>query len=145
MMERLDRVSFLRSSKHLLLRITIFSLLFSLACSSKPPQQSRTPPTERPSTQTSAPQAGGLPSWLAPDEDGQWTMPAKNYASTRFSGLSEINTENVKNLKVAWTFSTGVNRGQEAAPIVAGGTMYVVTPYPNILYALDLKNQGAMK
>ena len=70
-------------------------------------------------------------------------MPAKNYASTRFSGLSEINTENVKNLKVAWTFSTGVNRGQEAAPIVVGNTMYVVTPYPNILYALDLTKPGA--
>ena len=97
----------------------------------------------RPSTQTSAPQAGGLPSWLAQDEDGQWTMPAKNYASTRFSGLSEINTENVKNLKLAWSFSTGVNRGQEAAPIVAGSTMYVVTPYPNILYALDLTKPGA--
>ena len=49
------------------------------------------------------------------------------------------------NLKVAWTFSTGVDRGQEAAPIVVGDTMYVVTPYPNILYALDLKNNGAMK
>ena len=72
-------------------------------------------------------------------------MPAKNYAATRFSGLDEINTGNVKNLKVAWTFSTGVNRGQEAAPIVVGDTMYVVTPYPNILYALDLKNPGATR
>jgi PQQ-dependent dehydrogenase (methanol/ethanol family) len=72
-------------------------------------------------------------------------MPAKNYASTRYSGLTEINTDNAKNLKVAWTFSTGVNRGQEAAPLVVGKTMYVVTPYPNILYALDLENQGAVK
>lgn len=72
-------------------------------------------------------------------------MAAKNYQNTRFSGLDEINAENVKNLKVAWTFSTGVNRGQEAAPIVVGDTMYVVTPYPNILYALDLKNSGATK
>ncbi|PYS99977.1 MAG: PQQ-dependent dehydrogenase, methanol/ethanol family, partial [Acidobacteria bacterium] len=72
-------------------------------------------------------------------------MPAKNYASTRFSGLDQINPDNVKNLKVAWTFSTGVDRGQEAAPLVVGSTMYVVTPYPNILYALDLKNNGAMK
>ncbi len=78
-------------------------------------------------------------------EDGQWTMPAKDYASTRFSGLDEIRVDNAKDLKVAWTFSTGVDRGQEAAPIVVGDTMYVVTPFPNILYALDLKNQGAMK
>jgi PQQ-dependent dehydrogenase (methanol/ethanol family) len=76
-------------------------------------------------------------------EDGQWTMPAKNYASTRYSELTEINTENVKNLQVAFTFSTGVNRGQEAPPLVVGSTMYIVTPYPNILYALDLTKPGA--
>ena len=72
-------------------------------------------------------------------------MPAKNVQNTRFSGLNQINTSNVGQLKVAWTFSTGVDRGQEAAPIVVGDTMYVVSPYPNILYALDLKNNGAQK
>lgn len=78
-------------------------------------------------------------------EDGQWPMAAKNYADTRYSGLDQINADNVKNLKVAWTFDTGVYRGQEAAPIVVGKTMYVVTPFPNILYALDLDRRGAMK
>src|SRR5205814_10146230 len=82
-------------------------------------------------------------------EDGQWTMPGKNFQGTRYSGLDQINVENVKNLKCAWTFSTGVNRGQEAPPIVVGKTMYIVTPYPNILYALDLekaaKNENALK
>jgi len=78
-------------------------------------------------------------------EDGQWPMAAKDYANTRFSGLDQINGSNVANLKVSWTFSTGVDRGQEAAPIVIGDTMYVVTPYPNHLYALDLKNNGAIK
>ena len=72
-------------------------------------------------------------------------MPAKNFESTRFSGLSEINTTNVANLKAAWTFDTGVNRGQEAAPIIVSNTMYVITPFPNILYALDLRTNGAMK
>ena len=52
-------------------------------------------------------------------------------------------TGNVKNLQVAFTFSLGVNKGQEAAPLVVGATMYVVTPYPNILYALDLSQPGA--
>ena len=78
-------------------------------------------------------------------EDGQWTISAKDYANTRFSGLDQINPSNIGNLKVAWTFSTGIDRGQEAAPIVVGDTMYVVTPYPNQLYALDLKNNGATK
>ena len=78
-------------------------------------------------------------------KDGEWLTPSRDYANTRFSPLTEITTENVKGLKVAWTFSMGVNRGQEAAPLVVGDTMYVVSPYPNILYALDLKNPGAMK
>jgi PQQ-dependent dehydrogenase (methanol/ethanol family) len=76
-------------------------------------------------------------------EDGNWVMPAKNYASTRYSGLDQINTGNVAGLKLAWTFSTGVLRGHEAGPIVVNNTMYLVTPYPNILYALDLTRPGA--
>ena len=73
-------------------------------------------------------------------------MPGKNHQGFRFSGLTEITPDNVKQLKVAWTFSLGVEKGQEAAPIVADNTMYVVTPYPNIVYALDLtKPGGAVK
>src|SRR5215217_2556630 len=78
-------------------------------------------------------------------DDGQWTMPAKNYQSWRFSRLDQIKKNNVKNLKVAWTFSTGLDRGHEAAPLVIKQTMYVVTPYPNVLYALDLSKDGAAK
>ncbi len=81
----------------------------------------------------------------AGDGDGQWVRPAGDYASTRFSPLAQITTENVKDLKVAWTFDTGVYRGQEAAPLVVGDTMYVVTPFPNVLYALDLGKRGAVK
>jgi lanthanide-dependent methanol dehydrogenase len=84
-----------------------------------------------------------VPATAAPPEDGQWTMPAKNYASTRYSALDEISGANVKNLQVAFAFSTGVDHGQEAAPIVANNTMYIVTPYPNILFALDLTKPGA--
>ena len=89
--------------------------------------------------------SGAVPTNPAAPEDGNWAIPAKDYASTRFSGLDQINASNAANLKVAWTFSTGVDRGQEAAPIVVGDTMFVVTPYPNVLYALDLTNNGAMK
>ena len=76
-------------------------------------------------------------------DDGQWIMPAKNYASTRFSSLTEINVNNVQSLKLAWTFSTGFTRGHEAAPLVVNNTMYIVTPWPNVLYALDLTKPGA--
>src|SRR5207248_11592680 len=71
-------------------------------------------------------------------DDAQWVMPAKNYASTRYSGLADITPATVKDLRLAWTFSTGVTRGHEAAPLVVDSTMYVVTPFPNVLYALDL-------
>jgi PQQ-dependent dehydrogenase (methanol/ethanol family) len=81
----------------------------------------------------------------ASQDDSQWIMAAKNYANTRFSGLDRINAGNVKDLRVAWTFSTGLRHGHEAAPLVVKDTMYIVTPWPNILYALDLKRDGALK
>ena len=43
---------------------------------------------------------------------------------------------------MAWTFSTGVLRGHEGAPLVVGDMMYVHTPFPNIVYALDLNHDG---
>src|ERR1700739_2833979 len=49
-----------------------------------------------------------VPEAAAPHDDGQWTMPAKNYAATRYSTLDEISGANVKNLQVAFAFSTGV-------------------------------------
>jgi PQQ-dependent dehydrogenase (methanol/ethanol family) len=89
-------------------------------------------------------QAPGAPAAsTASAEDKEWTMQNKNYASTRYSGLDQVNAANVKNLKVAWTFSTGVLRGHEGAPLVVGSTMYVHTPFPNIVYALDLAKEGA--
>ena len=79
----------------------------------------------------------------APADDGQWTMPSKNYASTRFSALTELNPQNVRGLTPVFSFSLGVNKGQEAAPIVVDNIMYVVTAYPNYVYALDLAKPGA--
>ncbi|MBV9224264.1 MAG: methanol/ethanol family PQQ-dependent dehydrogenase [Acidobacteriaceae bacterium] len=76
-------------------------------------------------------------------DDGQWIMAPKNHASTRYSTLNQINTENVRNLKPAFEFSTGTIRGNEAAPLVVNNTMYIVTPFPNFLYALDLTKPGA--
>src|SRR5438034_6952961 len=87
--------------------------------------------------------AGGGKLTQLQEDDKQWVMPNKNYAATRYSSLNEINTENIRNLKVAWTFSTGVLRGHEGGPLVVGSTMYVHTPFPNIVYALDLTKEGA--
>ncbi len=71
-----------------------------------------------------------------------WVMPTGNYANHRYSELSHINKSNVGDLQVAWTFSTGVLRGHEGGPLVLGDTMYVHTPFPNIVYALDLNDDG---
>jgi lanthanide-dependent methanol dehydrogenase len=72
----------------------------------------------------------------------QWAIQTGDYANHRYSKLNQITKDNVKNLKVAWTFSTGVLRGHEGSPLVIGDIMYVHTPFPNIVYALDLKEDG---
>ena len=90
------------------------------------------------STATCAQTIAKAPQSASPADDGQWTMPGKDYASTRFSELTEINAANVRGLKVAFTVDTGTKLGEESAPIVANGTLYFVTPYPNRLFAIDL-------
>ena len=64
------------------------------------------------------------------DPPGEWRRQARDYANTRYSPLDQVNTGNVARLKVAWSFSDGIPYGHEAAPLVVGDTMYVVTPYP---------------
>ena len=79
------------------------------------------------------------------DNPAWYVMPTLDYANTRYSKLSQINADNVGDLQVAWTFSTGVLRGHEGAPLVIGDTMYVHTPFPNNVYALDLSADGRVK
>ena len=69
---------------------------------------------------------------------GEWTSEARDYANTRYSPLDQINAGNVASLRLAWSFSDGTQYGHEGAPLVVGDTMYLVTPFPNIAYALDL-------
>lgn len=97
-------------------------------------QANGTPPTGRGAAIATASGIPAAAAQAAPTEDGQWIMPAKNYAATRFSGLDQIKASNVARLGLAWTFSTGVTHGHEAAPLVVGSTMYVLTPYPNYLH-----------
>ncbi|HVI64540.1 MAG TPA: lanthanide-dependent methanol dehydrogenase XoxF5 [Bradyrhizobium sp.] len=70
-----------------------------------------------------------------------WVMPSGDYANTRYSKLNQITAANVGKLQVAWTFSTGVLRGHEGGPLVIGNMMYVHTPFPNKVYALDLSQE----
>jgi len=75
-------------------------------------------------------------------DPNQWVIQTGDYANTRFSKLDQINASNVNKLQVAWMFSTGVLRGHEGSPLVIGDVMYVHTPFPNIVYALDLNSDG---
>lgn len=72
------------------------------------------------------------------NDANNWAMPTGDYANTRYSKLDQITAGNVGSLKVAWTFSTGVLRGHEGNPLVVGNMMYVHTPFPNNVYALNL-------
>ena len=87
---------------------------------------------------------GALPGihLITPVPNGQWTLPAGDYANTRYSPLSQVNATNVKNLKLVGSMSIGIPHGFEGQPLVVGSTMYVVTPYPNDLIALDLTKPG---
>ena len=71
-----------------------------------------------------------------------WASQAGNDANQRYSSLNQITQTNVKNLQVAWTFSTGVLRGHEGGPLVIGDTMYVHSPFPNKVYAINLEDQS---
>jgi PQQ-dependent dehydrogenase (methanol/ethanol family) len=87
---------------------------------------------------------GALPNirLVSPAADGQWTMPAGDYGNTRFSTLDKINTQNVQNLHVVASASTGIPQGHEGQPLVVNSTLYIVTPFPNNLIALDITKPG---
>jgi PQQ-dependent dehydrogenase (methanol/ethanol family) len=97
------------------------------------------------SAAAAAPTSWSLPNGAVHGQpDGDWQMPGRDFSGSRYSPLAEINTSNVKNLKVVTTMSTGVLHGHEGQPLVVGSTMYVVTPYPNLLYAVDLTKPGGV-
>lgn len=89
--------------------------------------------------------ASGIVATNLPADDGQWTIASKDYANTRYSALGQINAGNASQLRLAWSWSTGIRKGHEGAPLIVDGTMFVVTPFPNQLVALDLANHGAVK
>lgn len=75
-------------------------------------------------------------------DPNNWAVQSGNYAGTRHSKLNQITTANVGQLKVAWTFSTGVLRGHEGGPLVIGSTMYLHSAFPNNVFALNLDDEN---
>src|ERR1700720_3123726 len=68
-------------------------------------------------------------------------MQAGDMYNQRYSTLTQVNAQNVGKMQVAWMFSTGVLRGHEGSPLVVGNTMYLHTPFPNNVYAINLADQ----
>jgi lanthanide-dependent methanol dehydrogenase len=127
-----------RTSTAMRLSIAIAAAIVVTACGSDAP-----PVDSQPPEQAGVPGAANRGAIPSPEGGDDWVRPARDYASTRYSPLDEITTETVKQLGVRVTFSTGAVAGHEAAPLVVNNTMYIVTPWPNILYALDLTKPGA--
>jgi PQQ-dependent dehydrogenase (methanol/ethanol family) len=86
--------------------------------------------------------AGGGRRYPGEGPNTEWWLPNGDYANTRYSTLNDINTANVVLLKVVTTMSTGIPHGHEGQPLVVGSTMYAVTPFPNLMLAVDLTKPG---
>ncbi len=117
----------------------VSALFLGLSCKKTPEKTaSQTEVTAAPSP----PPASGDVRTISPLPNGEWTLPAGDAANTRFSPLARIDTSNVKGLSVKSSFSTGITKGHEGQPLVVKNTLYVVTPYPNVLIAVDLTKPG---
>ncbi len=75
---------------------------------------------------------------VTPPAGEQWLEPGGDTANTRYSTLSQITTENAAGLRLSSSTTTAYLHGHEGQPLVVGNTLYIVTPYPNDLIAIDL-------
>ncbi|HAS40069.1 MAG TPA: PQQ-dependent dehydrogenase, methanol/ethanol family [Microscillaceae bacterium] len=67
-----------------------------------------------------------------------WISHGLDYAETRFSKLNQITTQNVKNLKLEWSYNLNARRGIEATPIVVDGIMYLTGTWSKI-FAINVR------
>jgi PQQ-dependent dehydrogenase (methanol/ethanol family) len=119
----------------------------SVAAAALMPIGARAQATQAPALAKSpAPSATISRSMLPPgSKESDWTIPGHDYGSTRYSELDKITVANVGQLKESWSYTTGIADGHEGQPLVVGGRMYIVTPYPNKLVAFDLSKPGPAK
>lgn len=112
-------------------RFTIPAALASagllLACAPTVTQQKQIAQVDGKSIQANV--ARGTPEWPAVGLD---------YGETRFSRLDQINTGNVGQLGLAWTYNLESTRGVEATPLVVDGVMYVTAAW-SVVHAIDAR------
>lgn len=74
---------------------------------------------------------------LNADKDASnWLLYGRDYQTTRYSPLQQVNQSNVKNLKPVWNLSFGVLDGQDSQAVVVNGTIYVTSSY-NKVFAVE--------
>ena len=74
---------------------------------------------------------------LQSDKEPQnWLTYSGNYNSQRYSKLTQITPDNVKNLELQWVYQAHSLEKYEATPLVVDGVMYTVQN-PDDVVALD--------
>ncbi len=75
----------------------------------------------------------------SPENAGQWMMYGRDYAEQRYSPLTQINTNTVTGLGLAWYADLAERGGvYETTPIVVDGRIFVTSPWSKV-YAFDAK------
>ncbi len=142
-------MSMLSNASRIAAPLILTAAALSLAACGKHDEQSTA------QTPTAAPPASSPPPAAVVDTDAEfqanaakpenWGGIGRDFALTRHSPLSDINTDNVKNLKMSWEMKSGATRGHEGQPLVIDGVMYTVSAYPNIVHAIDVSQPGEHK
>ncbi len=83
-----------------------------------------------------------MPGAAAAQTGAEWTAAGGTPQGTQFSALTDITTANVGTLVEEFSYPTGTKGSHQGSPLVVGSVMYVVTPFPNKLIALDLTHPG---
>src|SRR6185437_4634407 len=68
----------------------------------------------------------------APANDGQWMSYGRDYDEQRFSPLTQIDTQTVSHLGLAWFADFDTHRGQESTPLAIDGVIFVTTAWSKV-------------
>ena len=74
----------------------------------------------------------------AAESRGDWLLYGRDYGQQRFSPLDQVNAGTVKRLVPKWIYQTGSAATFQTSPLIAGGVMYLTTPFSHVV-ALDAK------
>jgi len=62
-----------------------------------------------------------------------WPLYGRDYNNQRFSPLTQINTQNIQQLKLAWRYQTGKKATFQTSPIIIDDVMYITTPFNDVI------------